>query len=112
MDFLKRVTEGLTHAEERNAIAKAKEAEQVHQVQIEKSEVEVIPALISVTPDQVTALTGEAEITTLQSATVDMVARAPVIDETIILEQKESMLIFFNFLNLALLCLYRNITAR
>jgi hypothetical protein len=96
MDFLKRAAEAITHSEERAAIAKEKDYTKPDYLTT-KDEIYVAPAplatntVVSATPEQVTAVTGEAEITTMKAATVDTIARAPVIDETIIQEQRESM---------------------
>lgn len=91
MDFLKRAADALTHAEERAAQNAIKE---------ERKETVVLtpaPATVVVTETTVPATsvavvaTGEAEVTTMKAATVDIVARAPVVEETIIQEKKESM---------------------
>jgi len=101
MDFLKRAAEAITHSEERAAIAKEREPT-TYSNSTQKEEVivavpttkvaptpVVAPTVVSATSEQVTAVTGEAEITTMKAATVDTVSRAPVIDETIIQEQRE-----------------------
>jgi len=82
MEFLKRAADVLTHAEEREAIRKRKELQKQSEI--------VVPVtpMADVTPS-VAVMDTSADITTLKAATVDTIARAPVIDETIIKEEKE-----------------------
>jgi len=100
MDFLKRVAEGLTHSEERSAVKHNGDYLTKDEVVVcapaatttthtSTATVTTQPSVVASTPDSVTAITGTAEITTLKATTVDTVARAPVIDETIIREREE-----------------------
>jgi len=87
MEFLKNVVDGLTHSEERSA-AKAK-LDQQNNVALRSEEVVVVAPVAVETPTIATAQTGAAEITTLKAATVDTISRAPVIEETVIQENRE-----------------------
>ena len=81
MEFLKRAADALTYKEERAA----REAEKVASGTTVTS-VETTPG---VTLQQTTVVDTSAEITTMKAASVDVVERAPVIEETIIQEQRE-----------------------
>lgn len=95
MEFFKNVADALTHKEERAARTTTLETTPglVQQTTTTTTTVEATPGLVQ----QTTVATGidNAEITTMKAATVDVVERAPVVEETIIQEQRESMFFFF-----------------
>lgn len=83
MDFLKRAADALTYKDERAA----REAEHRAVASTTTTTIETTPGLVASS----TTISGEAEITTMKAATVDVVERAPVVEETVIQEQRESM---------------------
>lgn len=96
MDFLKRAADALTHAEERAAANALKDEKKTEVTVTKVTPTSGIAEIVAdVTDPLAIPVTSEtAEITTLKAATVDVVSRAPVIEETIIQEQKESMSTF------------------
>eukprot|EP00026_Physarum_polycephalum_P015008 Phypoly_transcript_15585.p1 GENE.Phypoly_transcript_15585~~Phypoly_transcript_15585.p1 ORF type:complete len:242 (+),score=58.97 Phypoly_transcript_15585:133-858(+) len=88
MEFIKRAADALTHAEERAAVHALKD-EKKTEITTTTPAVAVVATPALATTSATAVSTESAEITTLQAATVDVVARAPVVEETIIQEQKE-----------------------
>jgi len=90
MDFLKRAADALTYKDER--AARAAEHQTITETTTVTTGTTGTKATTTTTGPALVAVTStveNAEITTMKAATVDVVERAPVIEETIIQERRE-----------------------
>ncbi len=109
MDFIKRIGEMITQSDERAAIKERQEREQDFKLQETDTTIATTPSATPVSLGAVSTTTElspasleetrGADITTMKAATVDTIARAPLIDETIIKEKRESKYLVYAAFN-------------